>query len=497
MSKLTLIPFLLALTVMSAHGADVAQPKAAPAQQARNSVGQGSQASLPNPDYQRLTTQLGQQAGQIEAMKDEIEKRLKEHEEILKGWLRTHEDSLNKLKESIDGARSSKLSSVDVVSSESQKLYKALQALDEKFSKASSEMEKTSKATPEKFLDLSIIIVVALCLFALLNWLGIWFLIPRKSGNPSSDPAVIDKLLDEKLQPLKNEIGKALAHSAKLPELAAELKSQAALRKAEPDLNVLKNEVAEAKRKLGQAEKDRQSDAAEISRLNQECITLREKGSRLEVDLGRALESARLSEEAKERAASDLRTVSDQNRILSGQLEATQSALSTTQADLRQARDSSTEMGVRLAASFDNLCPRFVTDPEVTSLLRKLHGEALAGSVSAAAAWSTLTAFASAEADPQAKDFQLHILKRLGTVLVNYWKEQGSQPKDRYERLSHWARCLNEQSKERFNLFVPAIGAPVDRTKMTTATSASVVQEVLCWQVRNPAGANYSLAEVA
>jgi hypothetical protein len=44
---------------------------------------------------------------------------------------------------------------------------------------------------------------------------------------------------------------------------------------------------------------------------------------------------------------------------------------------------------------------------------------------------------------------------------------------------------------------VPAIGAPVDRTKMTTASSASIVQEVLCWQVRNPAGANYSLAEVA
>jgi hypothetical protein len=121
----------------------------------------------------------------------------------------------------------------------------------------------------------------------------------------------------------------------------------------------------------------------------------------------------------------------------------------------------------------------------------------LAGSVSATAAWSALTAFASAEADAQAKDFQLHILKRLGAVLVNYWKGQGSPPKDSHERLTHWARCLNEQAKGRYNLFVPAIGAPVDRTKMTTASSASIVQEVLCWQVRNPAGANYSLAEVA
>ena len=487
MLKLNLTPFLYAMTALVAHGADPVQPKPAAAQQAKGSIGQGAQASLPNPDYQRFTTQLGQQAGQIEAMKDEIEKRLKEHEEILKGRLTTHEVSLNKLKESVDGVRSSKLSSVDVASSESQKLNQALQALDEKFSKANS----------EKFRDLSISIVVALCLFALLKWLVIWFLLPRKSGNPSSDPAVIDKLLGEKLQPLKNDIGKALAYSAKLPELGAELKSRDELFKAASELNGLKSEVAEVKQKLGKAEKDRQSDAAELSRLNQECSTLSGKASRLEVDLSHALESARRSEQAKERAVSDLRTVSDENRGLSGQLVATQAELSLVQTHLIQARESTNEMGMRLAASFENLCPRFLSDPEVTGLLRKLHGEALTGSVSAGAAWSTLTAFASAEADPQAKDFQLHILKRLGTVLVNYWKEQGSQPKDRHERLSHWARCLNEQSKGRFNLFVPAIGAPVDRTKMMTATSASVVQDVLCWQVRNPAGANYSLAEVA
>ena len=163
--------------------------------------------------------------------------------------------------------------------------------------------------------------------------------------------------------------------------------------------------------------------------------------------------------------------------------------------DARRSADSS---GLQLEASFTLMAPRFLADPESVVLMRKLHAASLAGSAVATAAWSTLTAFASAEADPAAKDFLLHVLKRLGSVLVHYWKEQpGSSPKDRHERLSHWARCLNEHAQGRFNLFVPAIGSPVDRTKMTTLTSATIVQEVLCWQVRNPAGANYSLAEVA
>jgi hypothetical protein len=32
---------------------------------------------------------------------------------------------------------------------------------------------------------------------------------------------------------------------------------------------------------------------------------------------------------------------------------------------------------------------------------------------------------------------------------------------------------------------------------MACTTSATSVREVLCWQVRNPTGANFSLADVA
>jgi predicted nuclease with TOPRIM domain len=469
MFKLNLIPFLYAMTALVAHGADTAQPKAAAAQPTKNSIGQGAQATFSNPDYSGFRIQLVQQTKQIEEIKEAVNKL---------------QQGLDNLKYSFDASKTAKIASGSLNSSEYTTLYQGLQALDAKINTQKSEIvSQVSVSSSEGFSDLKVVLflsVLAICA-------AFWYFLPKKSVNPPGDSAGIAKLLDEKLDPLKSQVAAAARLAATLEQL----------RKSESDLHGLKTEVAGVKQKLGETEKSRQSDAAELSRLNQECSMLRENISRLEVDLGRALESARLSEQAKERAASDLRTVSDENRRLSGQLDATQSELSATKTDLSQARNSTDEMGMRLAASFESLYPRFLSDPEVTSLLRKLHVEALAGSVSAVAAWSTLTAFASAEADTQAKDFQLHILKRLGAVLVNYWKGQGSPPKDSHERLTHWARCLNEQAKGRYNLFVPAIGAPVDRTKMTTASSASIVQEVLCWQVRNPAGANYSLAEVA
>jgi hypothetical protein len=101
-------------------------------------------------------------------------------------------------------------------------------------------------------------------------------------------------------------------------------------------------------------------------------------------------------------------------------------------------------------------------------------------------------------ARPASKDFLLHVLKRLGLVLVSHWKTQeASIAKDRHEKLSHWAKCLTEHAQGRFSLIVPPLGAPVNRVSMATAANATIVQEVLTWQVRNPAGATFSLAEIA
>jgi predicted nucleic acid-binding Zn-ribbon protein len=218
---------------------------------------------------------------------------------------------------------------------------------------------------------------------------------------------------------------------------------------------------------------------------------------RAQEELASVKSDCKVLDESRARLQGEVDVLSGEKSRLEHSLGQMRGDLSSAESALGAARLAGQASASQLEASFVQLAPKTLVDPEILTFMRKLHGEALAGSVSATAAWSTLTAFAAAEADPQAKDFQLHILKRLGTVLVNYWKGQGSPPKDSHERLTHWARCLNEQAKGRYNLFVPAIGAPVDRTKMTTASSASIVQDVLCWQVRNPAGANYSLAEVA
>ena len=218
--------------------------------------------------------------------------------------------------------------------------------------------------------------------------------------------------------------------------------------------------------------------------------------NRVELDTSNA---ERLKQRGEiERLAADLEGLENKHGDVTRLLSETEQKLALANGHLEDARRSADTAGLQLEATFTMMTPKFLSDPESVALMRKLHLASLSGSAVAAAAWSTLTAFASAEADPAARDFQLHVLKRLGSVLVSYWKEQpGSSPKDRHERLSHWARCLNEHAQGRYNLFVPAIGAPVDRTKMSTPTSATIVQEVLCWQVRNPAGANYSLAEVA
>lgn len=142
--------------------------------------------------------------------------------------------------------------------------------------------------------------------------------------------------------------------------------------------------------------------------------------------------------------------------------------------------------------------PPGITDPVVTAQMQALHREAIQGNGPSVIAWATLCSFSAAAVDPSSKDFLLHALKRLGSVLVNYWKAQeGSTAKDRHEKLAHWAKCLSEHAQGRFSLIVPPLGSPVNKAAMATAGNVTVVQEVLTWQVRNPAGATFSLAEIA
>lgn len=270
-------------------------------------------------------------------------------------------------------------------------------------------------------------------------------------------------------------------------------------------LDALQLQLKNCKVELEDSKRECETAKADITQLNEHNRRLSVEAERLNSDLSVARNDLDTATSERDKSRTSEKILREERDQLSGkksqlesELKSERDSLASAKEALLAARQAAETNGVQLEASFARLAPKFLADPEIAQFMRKLHGESLAGVANATAAWSTLSAFASAEADPAAKDFLLHVLKRLGSVLVHYWKEQpGSSPKDRHERLSHWARCLNEQAQGRFNLFVPAIGAPVDRTKMATLTSATVVQEVLCWQVRNPAGANYSLAEVA
>lgn len=311
-----------------------------------------------------------------------------------------------------------------------------------------------------------------------------------KNASSSLTQAKAD--LSPQIKPLSEVVPKLAKALADFSEQKGKLDAlQLQLNDCKDELEASKRECETAKAVITPLSERNRHLSAEAERLNSDLSVARN-------DLDTATSERDKSRNSEKILREERDELSGKKSQLESELKSERDSLASAKEALLAARQAAETNGVQLEASFARLAPKFLADPEIAQFMRKLHGESLAGVANATAAWSTLSAFASAEADPAAKDFLLHVLKRLGSVLVHYWKEQpGSSPKDRHERLSHWARCLNEQAQGRFNLFVPAIGAPVDRTKMATLTSATIVQEVLCWQVRNPAGANYSLAEVA
>lgn len=180
------------------------------------------------------------------------------------------------------------------------------------------------------------------------------------------------------------------------------------------------------------------------------------------------------------------------------ELDAKDRTLQLARDDVQSAQRLCQEAKNELQLTLEVNIPAGISDPQLMAQMKALHREAIQGNSSSVIAWATLTAFAAADADPASKDFLLHVLKRLGLVLVSHWKTQEAiTAKDLHEKLSHWAKCLTEHAQGRFSLIVPPLGAPVNRVSMATAANATIVQEVLTWQVRNPAGATFSLAEIA
>jgi predicted nucleic acid-binding Zn-ribbon protein len=405
--------------------------------------------------------------------------------------LKKYEDRLNKKEEVL------------------RKYDEKLGALESSLSSSHKEITRLGDSISVSFVLMLFVIILQLNMI----WPRFFLNSKRSVQGDGMDSSVQDEALDalkQAIASLKNALTQTkteLSQQIKpLSEVAPKLtKAIADFSDQKGKLDALQLRFDKCEADLEASSRDCEAARAEVAPLQERINRLSAEAETLKSDLSDArnnLDTARSERETSRNSEMELRKDKDElsgkKSQLESELKSERDSLASAKEALLAARQAAETNGVQLEASFARLAPKFLADPEIAQFMRKLHGESLAGVGSATAAWSTLTAFASAEADPAAKDFQLHVLKRLGTVLSHYWKEQpGSTPRDRLERLSHWARCLNEQAQGRFNLFVPAIGAPVDRTKMATLTSATVVQEVLCWQVRNPAGANYSLAEVA
>jgi len=251
-----------------------------------------------------------------------------------------------------------------------------------------------------------------------------------------------------------------------------------------------KSELGDLKQKLSIAS----------SELQKAKIDLEAKDSQL----GAALELHRSAqadlntvENDKTTLSRRLSTVEGENQGLKSDLATAQGLVAATKADAQEQKAAADILRAEANRSFDVLAPAKLRETDLFVQMQALYQESLAGNPASIAAWTALTTFVSAQADSSAKDFQLQIVRRLGVTLVNYWKHQGLSEKDRHDRLVDWAKSLNEHADGRFNLLVPSLGEPVDRSRMSCATTVTVVREVLCWQVRNPLGANFSLAEVA
>ena len=269
-------------------------------------------------------------------------------------------------------------------------------------------------------------------------------------------------------------LGDSLA--PKVAEAALAALTNSDLGKARKRIETLEGEIFAAQSTVRQA-------AEERDRFSEESLSFK----------GQAQQAAREKGEAEVKVTAAESTISQ----LKGDLEAKVKLIADSQAEAANERSAAAQLRADANKGYEVLAPAKLKATELGSQMQAMYQASLSGDVAAIAAWSTLTTFASAQADPAAKDFQLQIVRRLGVALVGYWKHQSLSEKERHEKLSHWAKSLNENADSRFNLLVPGLGEPIDKTRMTCATSSTAIREVLCWQVRNPSGASFSLAEVA
>jgi hypothetical protein len=343
------------------------------------------------------------------------------------------------------------------------------------------------------------LIVGVVVLFLLIGLLAFYFMRRRApSGSASATPGSADgqlasgviNSLSLRLNSLATASDVSKAQTSINASIAT-LGSSLVLKVAEASIAAMaKSELGELRQKLANA-------LSELDKAKRESV---EKDSQIAA-VASGSESAQKSltrlESEKADLVGKLSIAQSQLFEVTSRLEASGQLVQAAQTVAIEHQAEIERLRGEVNKAYEVLAPAKLKETELRDQVQAMYQESLSGNAASISVWTTLTAFVSAQADPAAKDFQLQIVRRLGLSLVNYWKQQGLTDKERHDKLLHWAKSLNEHADGRYNLLVPSLGEPVDRSRMSCATTVTVVREVLCWQVRNPAGANFSLAEVA
>lgn len=352
-------------------------------------------------------------------------------------------------------------------------------------------------------------LIVSMTLIVLLAIIGLGLLVRKWTEPPTHDVhsvyASTGSSVDPKL--VAAEVIKGMAVSPLLSKIATIANLERQLSSLQTTVNSMQQTLPQA---AGKAAADEVSKSqvgdlrSKISQLQAELDTANSKASLDRQALDTANAGAIDADRAKQQAISDLRSANAalqesqaREAALRQDIEGKKRELQLALDEVRSAQVLCQEAKYDLQRTWEFNTPSGISEPELIAQMQTLHREAIKGNSTSVIAWATLSSFAAADSDPNSKDFLLHVVKRLGLVLVSHWKNQESiSPKERHEKLSQWAKCLTANAQGRFSLIVPPIGAPVNKTTMATADNATTVQEVLCWQVRNPSGATFSLAEI-
>jgi hypothetical protein len=364
-------------------------------------------------------------------------------------------------------------------------------------------MEQAEKdVTGEGFFQTKIVQVFLVVFLLGVFLLLIYYFWPRKKVQvvaqaysspvqPSAGSSAELQQISQSIQSLNVRLQNIVAGQTSIASNITSLGTSLAPKVAEAAVTALTNsDLGKARQKIASLESDLDAAHAAVRQAADDRGKLSDESLSLKGQLDQALREKRVAEE---KVITAEETASRQQ----SELEAKAALIAQAQAEATTERNAAEQLRANANKGYEVLAPVKLKTTDLGAQMQAMYQASLSGEGAAIAAWSTLATFASAQADPAAKDFQLQIVRRLGVTLVGYWKHQSLSEKERHEKLSHWAKSLNEHADSRFNLLVPGLGEPIDKTRMTCATTSTAIREVLCWQVRNPSGASFSLAEVA